>query len=104
MGFLDNLVKVFPGLRNRPLVIAGESYAGMYIVSTGQPSSSPSAYLVFLALHPQDLLRHEQSSSKGGQDHDRRPHYHLWCCLQPSPDSALHASLNPLRRTNIPFS
>jgi hypothetical protein len=32
-GFLDNLVKVFPGLAKRPLHLTGESYAGMYIVS-----------------------------------------------------------------------
>ncbi|KAH8832752.1 Alpha/Beta hydrolase protein [Flagelloscypha sp. PMI_526] len=30
-GFLANLVKVFPGLAKRPLIISGESYAGMYI-------------------------------------------------------------------------
>lgn len=30
-GFLDNLVKVFPGLAKRPLHLTGESYAGMYI-------------------------------------------------------------------------
>lgn len=33
MGFLDNFVKVFPNLATRPLYLAGESYAGMYIVS-----------------------------------------------------------------------
>ncbi|KIY51939.1 alpha/beta-hydrolase, partial [Fistulina hepatica ATCC 64428] len=31
MGFLSNLVKVFPNLAYRPLYINGESYAGMYI-------------------------------------------------------------------------
>ncbi|KIM90542.1 hypothetical protein PILCRDRAFT_186958 [Piloderma croceum F 1598] len=30
-GFLDNLVKVFPGLAKRPLYLTGESYAGTYI-------------------------------------------------------------------------
>ncbi|KAJ8597488.1 alpha/beta-hydrolase [Rhizopogon salebrosus TDB-379] len=30
-GFLENLVKVFPGLSKRPLYLTGESYAGMYI-------------------------------------------------------------------------
>ncbi|KAI0831822.1 Alpha/Beta hydrolase protein [Trametes gibbosa] len=31
MGFLENLVKVFPSLKKRPLYLTGESYAGMYI-------------------------------------------------------------------------
>lgn len=31
IGFLTNLVKVFPSLAKRPLVLSGESYAGMYI-------------------------------------------------------------------------
>ncbi|GJJ10947.1 hypothetical protein Clacol_005176 [Clathrus columnatus] len=31
MGFLENLVTVFPSLRHRPLFILGESYAGKYI-------------------------------------------------------------------------
>ncbi|KAF7770375.1 hypothetical protein Agabi119p4_6349 [Agaricus bisporus var. burnettii] len=31
MGFLENLVKVFPSLRERPLILTGESYAGTYI-------------------------------------------------------------------------
>jgi carboxypeptidase D len=31
LGFLANLVKVFPALAKRPLVLSGESYAGMYI-------------------------------------------------------------------------
>lgn len=32
MGFLSNLVKVFPSLATRPLHLTGESYAGQYIV------------------------------------------------------------------------
>lgn len=32
MGFLGNLVKVFPSLATRPLFLTGESYAGYYIV------------------------------------------------------------------------
>ncbi|KAF9525356.1 Alpha/Beta hydrolase protein [Crepidotus variabilis] len=31
MGFLSNLVKVFPSLAQRPLQLTGESYAGQYI-------------------------------------------------------------------------
>ncbi|KAI0773295.1 alpha/beta-hydrolase [Trametes elegans] len=31
MGFLENLVKVFPSLKKRPLYLTGESYAGRYI-------------------------------------------------------------------------
>ncbi|EIW53480.1 alpha/beta-hydrolase [Trametes versicolor FP-101664 SS1] len=31
LGFLENLVKVFPSLATRPLYLAGESYAGTYI-------------------------------------------------------------------------
>ncbi|KAJ3559619.1 hypothetical protein NM688_g231 [Phlebia brevispora] len=30
-GFLDNLVKVFPSLRSRPMYLTGESYSGRYI-------------------------------------------------------------------------
>lgn len=33
MGFLTNLVKVFPSLATRPLYLTGESYCGVYIVS-----------------------------------------------------------------------
>ncbi|OCH94836.1 alpha/beta-hydrolase [Obba rivulosa] len=31
LGFLSNLVKIFPGLSTRPLYLTGESYAGTYI-------------------------------------------------------------------------
>jgi carboxypeptidase C (cathepsin A) len=33
VGFLTNLVKVFPSLATRPLYLTGESFAGTYIVS-----------------------------------------------------------------------
>ena len=33
LGFLSNLVKIFPSLSTRPLYLTGESYAGTYIVS-----------------------------------------------------------------------
>lgn len=33
VGFLENLVKVFPSLATRPFYLTGESYAGRYIVS-----------------------------------------------------------------------
>ena len=32
VGFLENLVKVFPSLATRPFYLTGESYAGRYIV------------------------------------------------------------------------
>jgi carboxypeptidase D len=32
LGFLSNLVLVFPSLAERPLYLTGESYAGVYIV------------------------------------------------------------------------
>lgn len=32
LGFLSNLVKIFPSLATRPLYLMGESYAGTYIV------------------------------------------------------------------------
>jgi carboxypeptidase C (cathepsin A) len=32
IGFLSNLVKIFPSLATRPLYLAGEDYAGVYIV------------------------------------------------------------------------
>lgn len=35
-GFLENLVKVFPSLKTRPLYLTGESYAGTYIVSISE--------------------------------------------------------------------
>ena len=40
MGFLANLVKVFPSLASRPLYLTGESYAGTYIVSDSRENES----------------------------------------------------------------
>jgi carboxypeptidase D len=34
LQFLSNLVKIFPSLSKRPLYLTGESYAGVYIVSS----------------------------------------------------------------------
>ena len=33
LNFLGNLVKIFPNLATRPLLLTGESYAGTYIVT-----------------------------------------------------------------------
>ena len=58
MGFLENFVKVFPQLAKRPLYLTGESYAGTYIVSAGDPRY-PSALFVtrFVAIYYQGLFR-----------------------------------------------
>lgn len=42
LGFLSNLVKVFPSLATRPLYLTGESYAGTYIVGVASVSYSLS--------------------------------------------------------------
>lgn len=57
MGFLENLVKVFPNLASRPLYLTGESYAGTYIVSVALLHIQADSCNVTSALHHQDLLR-----------------------------------------------
>ncbi|OBZ74243.1 Serine carboxypeptidase-like 21 [Grifola frondosa] len=53
MGFLENLVKVFPSLKTRPLHLTGESYAGTYIpyiVKTYFSLAEPPVNLVKFAI------------------------------------------------------
>lgn len=40
VGFLSNIVKIFPSLATRPLYLMGESYAGTYIVRALFPTSA----------------------------------------------------------------
>jgi carboxypeptidase C (cathepsin A) len=60
MGFLENLVKVFPGLRERPLILTGESYAGVYIVSffclLVSSNCCPDIRIKSTAVHHEDLF------------------------------------------------
>ncbi|TFY81231.1 hypothetical protein EWM64_g2782 [Hericium alpestre] len=53
LGFLSNLVKVFPSLAKRPLTLAGEDYAGIFIPYIAQAllaSSSPPVSLKKIAI------------------------------------------------------
>jgi hypothetical protein len=60
MGFLENLVKVFPSLRERPLILTGESYAGMYIVGffclAVSADCCPDIHIKSTAVHHEDLF------------------------------------------------
>ena len=60
MGFLSNLVKVFPSLATRPMHLTGESYAGTYIVSTYNPAVLGKCDRLYtgLALHYENVLWH----------------------------------------------
>ncbi|KAJ7347783.1 hypothetical protein DFH08DRAFT_808561 [Mycena albidolilacea] len=44
VGFLSNLVKVFPSLATRPLFLTGESYAGTYIDCASADESATAVY------------------------------------------------------------
>ncbi|EIM91454.1 alpha/beta-hydrolase [Stereum hirsutum FP-91666 SS1] len=53
VGFLSNLVKIFPSLATRPLILAGEDYAGVYIPYIAKAiwsSSSPPVKLSKVAI------------------------------------------------------
>lgn len=63
MGFLGNLVKVFPSLATRPLHITGESYAGQYIVRRFTRSCRILLTLkIIIAIHLKGLFRHAEPS------------------------------------------
>lgn len=68
MGFLDNLVKVFPSLSTRPLYLTGESYAGTYIVCQLQidfpllPSIPSAIYLEDLLWNAKPPCQHRENS------------------------------------------
>ena len=57
MGFLTNLVKVFPSLATRPLHVTGESYAGTYIVRYVCIYAHNPLPILFSALHHESILR-----------------------------------------------
>jgi len=53
MGFLSNLVQIFPSLASRPLYLAGEDYSAIYISYISQAlmsSSKPPVQLVNIAI------------------------------------------------------
>lgn len=64
MGFLGNLVKVFPALATRPLHITGESYSGVWIVSQYLMCFEVITHPFCLALYHKGIFRNEESSSK----------------------------------------
>ena len=66
LGFLSNLVKVFPSLATRPLLVTGESYAGTYIVSFLYKYFS-RIVIPFAALHFENVLWHRKPSRQHHQ-------------------------------------
>ena len=67
-GFLSNLVKVFPGLAKRPLLLTGESYAGTYIVCPALADLQLANYLFPLAIYYKDVVIKGEPTSKPLKD------------------------------------
>jgi hypothetical protein len=73
MGFLANLVKVFPSLAKRPLHLIGESYAGVYIVRHVLSSLHIRLTSVFaVAVYNKGLFRAPESARQFTQNKHRR--------------------------------
>jgi len=64
MGFLANLVKVFPSLAMRPLHITGESYAGVYIVRRVPSFILLVSRQMLTALYNEGLFRTQESAGQ----------------------------------------
>jgi hypothetical protein len=69
VGFLANLVKVFPSLATRPLYVTGESYAGTYIVSRHHYGQTVFGLIVMRLIdvavhHEDDLFDREPSRER----------------------------------------
>lgn len=67
--FLRNLVKIFPGLATRPLLLTGESYAGTYIVTP--LSYSRVNWLMTLrmtAIHHKDHIFYSRATCEANED------------------------------------
>lgn len=89
LGFLSNLVKIFPSLATRPLYITGESYAGFWIVSRHFPlvvyyTGSPC----FLsAIHHESDFQFSQSSCATCEDCNWKWSLWILCNLFACPSS-----------------
>ena len=64
VGFLENLVKVFPSLATRPFYLTGESYAGRYIVSFATKQFSFISFRNMSDIYCQSAVLHVQPPSQ----------------------------------------
>lgn len=65
MGFLGNLVKVFPSLASRPLHLTGESYAGTYIASSHLWINECGLSIsLIIAIYHESLFQHDEPPSE----------------------------------------